>query len=275
MFIENLYNIHNTCYVNILELTGKKVRTSIYSLLYALGFFYNVLKAIGGFFKKRQVGYKVLVMQILFTGFEALIINVVMAIAIGAAVIIIGTGFLPQFGQTKLMYQILILIITRELGPLLTAFVVTARSGTAIATELGTMVVNNEIEAYIASGINPISYLAVPRLIGVTVSMLVLTIYFNIFGLLGSFTVVQLFKAIPIREYLSNLMQVLQLKDIFLGMLKALIFGMIIAVMSMFQGFSVNRASTEIPVAGIKAVGSCIVLIVIADVFVTVIQYVG
>ncbi|HRS65575.1 MAG TPA: ABC transporter permease, partial [Spirochaetia bacterium] len=70
-------------------------------------------------------------------------------------------------------------------------------------------------------------------------------------------------------------MQVLQLKDIFLGMLKALIFGMIIAVMSMFQGFSVNRASTEIPVAGIKAVGSCIVLIVIADVFVTVIQYVG
>ncbi|HOT58760.1 MAG TPA: ABC transporter permease, partial [Spirochaetales bacterium] len=133
--------------MNILELTGKKVRTSIYSLLYALGFFYNVLKAIGGFFKKRQVGYKVLVMQILFTGFEALIINVVMAIAIGAAVIIIGTGFLPQFGQTKLMYQILILIITRELGPLLTAFVVTARSGTAIATELGTMVVNNEIEA--------------------------------------------------------------------------------------------------------------------------------
>lgn len=267
--------LHNTGNVNILEITRKKVRLSLSSTLYALGFFYNVLKAIGGFFRKRQVGYKVLVFQILFTGYEALIINVIMAVAIGAAVIIIGTGFLPQFGQSQLMYEILILIITRELGPLLTAFVVTARSGTAIATELGTMVVNNEIEAYLASGINPISYLAVPRLIGVTVSMIVLTIYFNIFGLLGSFTVVQLFKAIPIREYLSNLMQVLRLKDIFLGMLKALVFGMIISVMSMFHGLSVNRASTEIPVAGIKAVGSCIVLIVIADVFITVIQYVG
>ncbi len=260
--------------MNFFEKTGKTIRSSLNSILYALGFFYNVMKEVVGFFRRKQAGYKVLVFQILFTGYEALIINVIMAVSIGAAVIVIGTGLLPQFGQTQLMYQILILIITRELGPLLTAFVVTARSGTAIATELGTMVVNNEIEAYIASGINPISYLAVPRFVGVTVSMLVLTVYFNIFGLLGSFGVVQVIRAIPVREYLTNLMQALQFKDILLGMLKALVFGIIISVMSMFQGLSVNRASTEIPVAGIKAVGSCIVLIVIADVFITVMQYV-
>ena len=173
------------------------------------------------------------------------------------------------------MYSILIIVITRELGPLLTAFVITARSGTAIATQLGTMVVNHEIEAYISVGLNPISYLVVPRFIGMVVSMLVLTVYFNLFGLLGSFIVVQLIRPIPIQEYLVELLRAMRVSDILSGMLKALIFGVIVSVVSSYQGFSVNRASTEIPVAGIKAVGQSFVLIILADVFVTLVQYAG
>jgi len=252
---------------------GRSARLKGSTLLYGLGFFYNVLKETGRFFRKSQVGYKVLIMQILFTGYEALAINAIMAIAIGAAINVIGSSLLPQFGQSQLMYTILIIIITRELGPLLTAFVITARSGTAIATQLGTMVVNHEIEAYIAVGLNPISYLVVPRFIGVVVSMLVLTVYFNIFGLLGSFIVVQVIKPTPISEYLGALMSTLTVGDVASGLLKALIFGIVVSVVATYQGFSVNRSSTEIPVAGIKAVGLCFILIFVADVLVTLVQY--
>ena len=252
---------------------GRSARLKTSSLLYGMGFFYNVLKETARFFRRSQVGYKVLIMQILFTGYEALAINAVMAIAIGAAINVIGSSLLPQFGQSQLMYTILIIVITRELGPLLTAFVITARSGTAIATELGTMVVNHEIEAYLAVGLNPISYLVVPRFIGVVVSMLVLTVYFNIFGLLGSFIVVQVIKPTPILEYLTSLLSELSVGDVVSGLVKALVFGIVVSVVSTYQGFSVNRASTEIPVAGIRAVGLSFILIIVADILVTLMQY--
>ncbi len=257
----------------MLEQIGRSIRITVSSALYGLGFFFNVLKESARFFKKSQVGYKVLNIQILFTGYEALTINAIMAVSIGAAIIVIGSSILPQFGQSVWMYKILIIVITRELGPLLTAFVLTARSGTAIATELGTMVVNQEIEAYISVGLNPISYLVVPRVIAVVVSMVILTVYFNIFGLLGSYAVVQLIRPIPLSEYLGGLMNALHVADLLSGIVKAFVFGIVVSVVSTYQGFSVNRASTEIPVAGIRAVGSSFILIIVADVFVTLMQY--
>lgn len=256
-----------------LERLGSSARERGSNLLYGLGFFWNVLKETARFFRKSQVGYKVLIMQILFTGYEALAISALMAVAIGAAINVIGTNLLPQFGQSQLMYTILIIVITRELGPLLTAFVITARSGTAIATQLGGMVVSHEIEAYIAVGLNPISYLVVPRFIGVTASIVILTVYFNIFGLLGSFAVVQVISPMPIGEYVRNILSTLTVADILIGLIKAAVFGVIVSVVSTFQGFSVNRASTEVPVAGIRAVGQSFILIILADVVLTLVQY--
>ncbi len=241
--------------------------------LYALGFMGRVLSDTVFFFRRRQVAFKVLVMQILFTGVEALSISTVLAVGIGAIVNIIGASVLPQFGQGKLMYTILIAIITRELGPLLTAFIITARSGTAIATELGGMVVSHEIEAYISVGVDPISYLAVPRFLGVTISLFFLNIYFNIFGLLGSYTVLSVLTPVPFSEYYQGLLQALSVLDVVTGMVKSLVFGSLISLVSIYQGFSVIRASTEIPQAGIRAVGQALVYLVLADAIITALSY--
>ena len=212
-------------------------------------------------------------MQILFTGVEALGIIAAMALSIGAAINLIGSSLLAEFGQGKLMYTILIVVIAKELGPLLTAFIVIARSGTAIATELGGMAVSHELEAYVAVGINPISYLAAPRFLGVVTSMVVLYLYFSIFGLIGSFLVVQVLRPISFNEYFLNLFAALAPGDLFSGLVKSFVFGIIISVASLYRGFSVERASTEVPVAGIKAVGSSFILCVFADVAMTAIQY--
>jgi len=212
-------------------------------------------------------------MQILFTGVEALGISTVLAIGIGATINIIGSSILPQFGQGQLMYTLLIAIITRELGPLLTAFIITARSGTAIATELGGMVVSHEIEAYISVGIDPISYLAVPRFLGVTLSSFFLNIYFNVFGLLGSYIVLSYLRPIPFSEYYGGLMDAFRAIDIGTGLTKSLVFGALISIIATYQGFSVQRASTEVPQAGIRAVSYSLIALVIADGILTIISY--
>jgi phospholipid/cholesterol/gamma-HCH transport system permease protein len=259
----------------MLEKIGRATLKRLDEFLYVMGFFAQVVKESALLFRRRQVGFRVLVMQILFTGVEALTITAAMALAIGAAINMIGSSLLAEFGQGKLMYTILIVVITKELGPLLTAFIVIARSGTAIATELGGMAVGHELEAYVSVGINPISYLAAPRFLGVVASMIVLYIYFNIFGLIGSFAVVQVLKPISFNEYFRNLFAALTPGDLFSGVLKSLVFGVIVSVASLYRGFSVERSVTEVPVAGIKAVGSSFMLCIVADVVMTAAQYAG
>jgi phospholipid/cholesterol/gamma-HCH transport system permease protein len=240
---------------------------------YALGFLFQALKETILFMRRKQVAFHVLVLQILFTGVESLSIVSLIALSIGAVIIVEGGTILPRFGQTSLLYSILIIVITRELGPILTAFVIAARSGPAIATELGNMVVSHEIEAYISVGINPISYLVVPRVLGVTISVMALTIYFNVFGLVGSFIVAQLIKPVPFVEYFRALLKAIQLRDILSTVLKSFVFGVIISVTATFQGFKVGSSVTEIPRAAIKAVGQGFVLCFLADALITLIYY--
>jgi phospholipid/cholesterol/gamma-HCH transport system permease protein len=241
---------------------------------YALGFLSQVLRETVFFVRRRQVAYRVLVMQILFTGVDALGIVSLIALSIGAVIIVEGGTILPRFGQTNLMYSILVIVIARELGPLLTAFIIIARSGTAITTELGNMVVSHEIEAYLSVGINPISYLVVPRFLGVTISMVVLTIYFDFFGLFGSFLVSQLIKPVPFLDYFRALLSTIQLRDILATLVKSCVFGVIISVVATYQGFRVSISVTEVPRAAIRSVGQGFVLCFLADAVITLITYV-
>ncbi|MBI9104749.1 MAG: ABC transporter permease [Spirochaetales bacterium] len=257
----------------MLSAIGSSVRNKFSSLLYGTGFFLQVMKSIPDFFRKRRISYKVLTMQILFTGFEALGVIALISVALGAVIIIQGISMLSQFLSDNVVYTILIAVITRELGPILTAFIIIARSGTAIATEIGGMVVDHQIEAYVANGINPLSYIVVPRFIGVTVSLLLLNVYFNIFGLIGSFAVIKLFTGMEIQSYFQNLLSILQPVDIFSALLKSLAFGMVISIVSTYYGFKVEQSSTEIPVAAIKAVGQSFIFCIVVDIIITLIYY--
>lgn len=259
----------------MLERLGARFINKGSNAFYALGFFLQVIKETFLFVKRRQVAFKVLVMQIFFTGVEAISIVSLLALALGAVIIIQGSSLLSLIGQTNFIYNILIVIITKELGPILTAFIIIARSGTAIATEIGNMVVTHEIEAYISVGINPISYLVVPRFIGVTVSLVILTLYFNFFGLFASFLITQLFRPIPFLEYFQNLLSTLQLGDIISSLVKSITFGTIISLVSTYQGFKVKFAITEIPQVVIKAVVQSFALCIVADVILVLLFYQG
>jgi len=243
-------------------------------IFYNLGFFAKTLAGVGSFIRNSNTSFKILVMQILFTFVHALGISTLLAVAIGAAVNIIGMPFLSMISQQSLIYSLLILLITRELGPLLTAFIVIARSATAIATEIAGMVVSHEVEAYISVGVDPIEHLAVPRFLGVTISLVLLNIYFSVFGLAGSYLIAQFFNRMSIESYFSGILQNLSLKSILLSIIKSVSFGAIISIGAVINGFSVERASTEVPVAGLKAVTSAFALCIVVNVFLSALYYI-
>jgi phospholipid/cholesterol/gamma-HCH transport system permease protein len=243
-------------------------------IFYNLGFFAKTLAGVGSFFHNSNTSYKILIMQILFTFVHALGISTLLAVAIGAAVNIIGVPYLTMISQDSLIYSLLILIITRELGPLLTAFIVIARSATAIATEIAGMVVSHEVEAYISVGVDPIEHIAVPRFLGVTISLVLLNIYFSVFGLAGSYLIAQFFNSMPMEYYFTSLLQYLNIRDILFSFIKSISFGAIISMGAVIHGFSVERASTEVPVAGLKAVSSAFALCIVVNVFLSALYYV-
>ena len=244
------------------------------SPFYNLGFFARVLKGVGSFIHRGQASYKVLTMQILFTFVEALGISALLALGIGATVNIIGIPFLSSISQEHLIYPLLIMIITRELGPLLTAFIIIARSATAIATEIAGMVISHEVEAYIAVGVDPIEHLAVPRFLGVTISLFMLNIFFNMFGLAGSFVVAQIFHPLPAAVYFSSLLAKLTLPDLLVSIVKSIGFGMIISMVAINRGLEVERSSTEVPIAGLKSVGAAFGWCITLDILFSALYYI-
>ena len=252
---------------------GHSIILRIKDFLYMIGYLGKLITASFFFATRGKTARKILTMQLLFTYVEALPICCFLAAGIGSSVVMIGNTFLTALGQDKLKYDLLVLLIMRELGPILIAFIVTARSATAIATEISTMVVRHEIEAYISIGIDPISHIAAPRFLGVTFSLFFLNIYFSLFGLLCPAIIIQFVSTTSISDYIRNVFLALDLKIIFISILKSLVFGMIISGSATLYGFSAGRASTEIPMAGLRAVSKAFFYIIIADVFITVLSY--
>jgi phospholipid/cholesterol/gamma-HCH transport system permease protein len=253
---------------------GRWFRQKMRGFLYVAGFFFQIIKNSIFFLHRKQVGYRVLTMQILYSGVESFSVVAFISAALGAVIIIQGVSLLPQFGQGDLIYVILIAVITRELGPILTAFILIARSGTAIATELGNMVVSHEIEAYMSVGINPVSYLVVPRFLGVTISMIVLNVYFNLFGIVGSFAVTQIITPLSFQVYFENVLAHIRTVDILSSTVKSVVFGIIISAVATYNGFRVQQSATEIPVVAIKSVSQGFVYCIIANALITMIYYI-
>ena len=217
-------------------------------------------------FRRYQlISLDVLIRQIRFTGLQALGLISLIALLLGAIIIVEGHSLLVAVGQTEWLYTVLVSVLIRDLGPIIVSFVIIARSGTAISTELGNMVVNQECDALSVMGISPVSYLVIPRVVGVIVSLELLGIYFVVVGLFGGFLVANLFLPVPFLDYVDNLARQLGPGDLLSVFLTLLLSGYLIAVISCYYGLSVRRAFTNVPQRAIRAVGVSIVAVCIIN----------
>ena len=217
--------------------------------------------------------FSVISAQIYFTGWQALPIISVLALASGAVVILQSFSNLSMLGGTEMIGNLLIVLVVRELGPLMTALVVIARSGTAVASEVGNMRANREIEALESMGINPLSYIVFPRIVGGVVSVLCLAFFFNIVALLGGFLLSKTIQDMSWSFYSDSLVRAIAKEDVFLFLIKNTFSGMIIFVISCYQGLSVQRSSHEVPIVTTGAVMKSIIYVTVFNLAVSALFY--
>ena len=251
---------------------GAYVLSEFNSVPYVLGFIGKTFRESFAFLRTKS-SRKILIMQLLFTFIEALPLIAIISTAIGTAIYILGDKFLSSIGQSQLIYNLLSIVVTLELGPVIVAFIVTARSATAIATEIGGMVTSHQIESYISCGVDPISHLVSPRFLGVTMSVFFLNLYFSSCGLLGPAVIQFIINPANVVNFVQGVLSSITVKVLFTSILKSVLFGMIISICATYYGFSVERSSTEIPVVGISAVGKSVLGIILVDVFIIVLFY--
>lgn len=211
--------------------------------------------------------------QIYFTGWQALPIITILALASGGLVIMQSAAQLSIVGGSSMLGHLIVAITMRELAPLLTALIVIARSGTAVASEIGTMRVNREIEALETMGINPLSFIVFPRLAGGIISVICLGFYFNLVSMLGGYLVARVIQHMPFHYYLNTLANAITVGDFALYFLKNSFSGAIIFIVSCYQGMLVKQSPHEVPQVTTKAVMNSIIYVVGFNLLVTTLFY--
>jgi phospholipid/cholesterol/gamma-HCH transport system permease protein len=234
-----------------------------------------ILYSIRSYFedkKGRSRINKVIIMQVYFTGNLALKIISLVALALGAITVLQLFTQLSKFGALEYVGKILNIVIVRELGPILTAFIVISRSGTAIAAEIGTMMVNDEVNALEMLGINTLKFVAFPRIAGMVIAMVLLTIYFSAIGLIGGFLVGNIYADITFDMFSTYVMNSITVVDMLTSIIKSAVFGVFISTIAIYYGFQAFE-STQIPQVTTKAVVSSIFALFAVDVFITLVTY--
>lgn len=178
------------------------------------------------------------------------------------------TGF-QRFNAESLVGTVVALSMTRELGPVLTGLIVAGRAGAAVAAELGTMKVTEQIDALATLGVNPVKYLVTPRLIAGLLMLPLLTTLSDVVGISGGYLLsVQMLDANP-EVYIQRTTQYLEISDIWGGILKAAVFGVIIATIGCYKGFYADGGAEGVGRATTGAVVVSEMLILISDYFLT------
>ncbi len=221
----------------------------------------------------RRVAARVLLNQLRFTALQAVGLIVLLSGVLSYLTISASITQLSRVGASEFIGQLMVVVIVRELGPLLTALAVVSRSGTAITAELATNTVLGEVRALEGMGIDPYHYLVLPRLFGCVVSVCTLMVLFDVIAIFGGYLAAAAFGGMSVARYLSIVLANLNTQDVVLTVLKGFLFGVVIGIIPSYQGLSVRHGPTEIPQAVIRGtVGSIAVIFVIAAVIVGVLQ---
>jgi len=202
--------------------------------------------------------------QVYFTGLEAVKIILVISLIIGT-IIITQIISIAGVGSASVTGKVIVWIIVRELGPMLTAIIVIARSGTAIATELSQMKIGGEIEYLEALGISPANYLIMPRIMGVATAVMALTIYFEVIALSGGFLVASFGWHVSWDQFSQGVFSVLTINELVISLVKSALFGLFIAAICCRQGLKSARSVTQIPQSATKGVMQSLFMLFVID----------
>lgn len=224
---------------------------------------------VRGRHRQQQVSLKAIAHETLVIGIYAIPISSVLCFAVGIMLAIQGIETLKTFGAEAQVIVGIALSTTREFAPLIISILVAGRSGSAITARIGTMNESQEIDALRVMGVEPVRFLAAPIIVAMFISLPCLTILGDFMGLLGGAIYSAAELQITIGLYFQQSMEVLSPEDIFQGLIKSFVFALIIALVSISNGFQAHGGSVGVGKATTRSVVMSISLIIVADMIFT------
>jgi phospholipid/cholesterol/gamma-HCH transport system permease protein len=224
-------------------------------------------------FSGRKIRWSLTFVQMVRIGVNSLPIVGVITFFVGLIIAMQSAYQLERFGATIYVADLVGVSVTRELGPLITAIIIAGRSGSAIAAEIGTMKVSEEIDALQTMGINPIGYLVVPRTLAMIIVVPCLTVLADLLGIAGGFVLAVFNLKLPMLAYFNQTAEAIMLSDFLTGLIKSFFFAIIIAQIGVYQGFGVEGGAEGVGKSTTASVVASIFLIIMADVLFTAIFY--
>jgi phospholipid/cholesterol/gamma-HCH transport system permease protein len=256
----------------ILARIGKGGISSIEAALAMLGFigeaFLAFLQLLRGRASFRASDLTLLLQE---CGAQALPIVTLISFLVGAILAFIGAVQLQQFGAQIYVANLVGLAMALEMGAMMTAIIMSGRTGAAFAAQLGTMQVNQEIDALTTLGISPMEFLVVPRMLALVVMVPLLTVYADLMGMLGGAAIGVTMLDVSLKVYFHQLQEALSLKYFAQGLIKSAVYGVIIALAGCMRGMQSGRSAAAVGQAATSAVVTSIVGIIVASAILTVI----
>jgi phospholipid/cholesterol/gamma-HCH transport system permease protein len=206
-------------------------------------------------------------------GVDALPIITLISVLVGMIQAFVGGSQLALFGAQVFVANLVAIGMLREMGPMMASLIMAGRTGAAYAAELGTMQVNEEIDALRTMGISPMDFLILPRLLAFTLMMPLLAVYANLAGILGGALIGIGVLGITPTTYYEQSLQFVRLQDVWIGLLKAVIFGLLVAAAGCMRGIRSGRNAAAVGSATTSAVVTGIVAVIVADSIINMVAY--
>jgi len=260
--------------MNILQYIGRVTLNAGAAIWDVFALFFNTLywllfaPLVGRF-----IGRRYIFSQMVFAGIGSLLIVFFVALFIGIVLAMQGAYQLDKLGAVRFVASLISISMCREIGPVLIALVVAGRVGSAIAAELGTMKVTEQIEALETMALNPIRFLVVPRFLSLIVMLPVLTVLGDVFGMIGGYLVGVYNLKISPGLYIKTNFEFLVMKDVMTGLFKSFVFAVIIAMIGCYQGLNTKGGAEGVGRATTLSVVVSFILIILADAILTGIFY--
>lgn len=211
------------------------------------------------------VKFRSIFKQMEFVGVQSLFVVVLTGSFTGMVLALQSFNALKRFGAESLVGPTVALSMARELGPVLTGLMVTGRAGSAMATEIGTMRVTEQIDALVTMAVNPVKYLVVPRILAGIFMFPVLTVIADFVGVVGGYMVGVRLLGINAGVYIGRTVDFVHLEDIFSGLTKSIVFGLITTLVANYYGFYTTGGAEGVGRAATSSVVLASVLILVSD----------
>jgi phospholipid/cholesterol/gamma-HCH transport system permease protein len=249
------------------------VGRSVLGVLEEMGRIVSLFLETMSWMVRPPIRFRLIFRQMEFVGVKSIFVVILTGTFTGMVMALQGYHGFRMFSAESLVGATVALGMTRELGPVLTSLMVTARAGSAMAAELGTMRVTEQIDALYVMAANPVKYLIVPRVVATVIMVPFLTIISDFVGIVGGYFVGVHLLHINSGAFMKNITKLVELNDIYNGLVKAACFGLILSIVGCYKGFNTTGGAEGVGRATTEAVVLASIMILISDYFLTALMF--